>query len=153
MIKAILTAGLVTASLASAQAGQNVPPAPPTEVYTAPAVTVCNPVSVQVYFRNGEAALSDFALSTLSETRKGLTGCEIARVDLVSLTADGRTDDENITLASERASLVLSALSDEGLIAETISTELDVDADEAVIGRAMARRVDVTLAAYRPDIG
>ncbi|MDJ0922559.1 MAG: hypothetical protein QNI84_15630 [Henriciella sp.] len=153
MFKTIFTASACALCFATAQAGQNIPPPPPTEVYIAPAVTVCDPVSVQIYFRNGEVVLSEFSRTTLSATRERLDGCKIASVSLVSETADGRTAKENASLADARAQLVLSALDDKGLMADEISTELNIRSDKATARRPIARRVDVTLAAYRPDIG
>ncbi|MEM9937702.1 MAG: hypothetical protein AAF768_02545 [Pseudomonadota bacterium] len=153
MIRTLMTAAISAACLSTAHAGQNVPPAPPTEAYTATSVTVCNPVSLQIYFQNGESVLSEFSRSTLSATREGLSGCSIARVDLVAVTGDGRTTDEKAALASARSELVLNALAEEGLTSDTISTAYEMTPKAELIGHPAVRRVDITLAAYRPEIG
>ena len=150
MYKTMLAAAASIAVLAPAMA-DGLPP-PPTETYVAPVAQVCNPTTLQVYFPNGEAALSDFARNSIAKTSAMLAGCALASVEMVSLSADGRTMAETTALANQRIDMVLAELRDQGLTADATTTRIDTDHSETVVNRPMARRVEITLAAYRPDI-
>jgi len=151
MYKTMLAATIAVVALAPAMADGLAPP--PTEVYTAPIVQTCNPTILQVYFQNGEAVLSQQARASIETTADILSGCALASVSMVSRSSDGRDADEAATIASNRIDMVLSALSDQGLTADQTVTRIDAVTDQIALNRPMARRVEVTLAAYRPQIG
>ncbi len=151
MYKHVLIAAAMTASAATAFA--DVPPPPPTEVYTAPAAQVCNPTTLQVYFRNGETSLTKAARRAINSAAERLEGCAIADVSLTALTSDGRSMPETFDLAANRLATVSTVLEDKGLSAENVSKSIDTDIEEPAVNRPMTRRVQVQLAAYRPDIG
>jgi len=151
MFKSILMSaafiGLVAPAVASPL------PAPPTKAYTAPAAETCTPTTIRVYFRNGEAMLSSHARDVIAATQDKLASCSILSIDMVALSADGRTMDEVTELASDRLTIVAEALKNEGLLTRPASARIDTDFSEEVVGRPMARQVEVTLAAYNPAIG
>ena len=151
MYKTLLTAAIVATTLTPAMADGLSPP--PTARYDAPKAQTCNPTTLQVYFQNGVTVLSDSARRAIASTADTLDGCALASVDLVSMSADGRTMPETTTLAAGRLATVSTALTDHGLVADDTSTSVDTDFEEAVTSRPMARRVEVRLAAYRPEIG
>lgn len=151
MFKSILMSaafiGLVAPAVASPL------PAPPTKAYTAPAAETCAPTTIRVYFQNGEAMLSSHARDVIAAAHDKLAECSILSVDMVALSADGRTMDEVNELAGERLTIVTEALQHKGLLTQPASVRIDTDFAEEVVGRPMARRVEVTLAAYNPAIG
>ena len=151
MYKTALTTIAALATASTAFAGTLIPP--PTEVYVEPVRLECEATTVQIYFENGGTLLTAPARRIIAATKSQLSGCAIADVDITAIAADGRTMPETTSLASERIATVLSALTDEGLVADDMTASIDTDMAESQIGRAMARRVDVTLAAYNPKIG
>lgn len=151
MYKHVLIAAAMTASAATAFA--DVPPPPPTEKYTPPAEQVCNPTTVQIYFGTGETVLSKSARRVIEAAASNLDGCAIADVRLTALSSDGRSMPETFDLAENRLATVSSVLSDKGLTADSVSKSIDTDVEEPAVNRPMTRRVEVQLAAYRPDIG
>ena len=151
MFKSILMSAAVIGLAAPAIAAPM--PAPPTEAYTEPATDTCAPMTIRVYFQNGEAMLSSHARDVIAAAHDKLAECSILSIDMVALSADGRTMDEVTKLASERLTIVAEALQHKGLLTQPASARIDTDFTEEVVGRPMARRVEVTLAAYNPAIG
>ena len=151
MYKTALTTIAALATASTAFASTLLPP--PTEVYVEPVRLECEATTVQIYFENGGTLLTAPARRTIAATKQQLTGCAIADLDMKAIAADGRTMPETTSLASERIATVLSALTDEGLVADNMMASIDTDIAESQIGRTMARRVDVTFAAYDPSIG
>lgn len=151
MYKTILTAAALTSIAAPAFADRY--PAPPTEVYVAPEVKTCEPTSVRVYFGNGETVLSKSARRVIEAAASDLEGCSVSAMKMSAVTADGRTAPETETLAASRLAMVASAMTDENLKAEDITARIDTKSATQAQNRMMARRVDVDLAVYRPEIG
>lgn len=151
MYKTMFTAVALISTAAPAMADRY--PAPPTEVYVAPDVKTCENTTVRIYFGNGETILSDSARRTIEAAAADLEGCSIAAMDLSAVTADGRTAPETAALAASRLAMVSSTMADESLTAEDITAMIDEADLTDTTNRVMARRVDVTLAAYSPNIG
>lgn len=128
-------------------------PAPPTKIYQAAEVQACNPLSLNVYFQTGESVLSEASLRTIAAASESLAGCAFADVELVSVAADGRSEPEAAELASARIDMVSAALRDGGVSTDNLRAEIDTPANAPTENRIMARRVEITLAAYRPQIG
>ena len=92
MMKSIVTATALGVSAMTAAA--EVPPAPPTEAYTAPDTQVCEPMTISIYFQNGEAVLSSYAQSVLEDVRARLADCLISDVEMVAQVGDARSAEE-----------------------------------------------------------
>lgn len=121
---------------------------------TASNAQICNPLNFSVYFKTGEAVLTDHARKALEATAESLEGCAIAKVDMTPVSEDGRSESETETLSENRLALVTSALNDQGLLADMVSVrQVEPATYHAPTRTPLARRVDVQLAAYRPDIG
>lgn len=149
MLKPMILTALMSALMAPVFA--DAPPPPPTEVYEEPKAQTCEPITIRVYFQNGEAMLSSHARSVIEETQARLSNCAILDVDMVALSADGRTLDEMNDIGGERLAIVASALRDEGLL--PVSANARIDTQTADNKGVWDRRVDVTLAAYDPNVG
>lgn len=149
MIKPIILTAIMSALVVPAFA--DVPPAPPTAVYVEPMITTCEPVTLRIYFQNGEAMLSSHARSVIEEAQSQLEACAIRDVDMVAVSLDGRTDGERQNIGAERLAMVASALQNEGLLPVAASARIAVSGQALQAG--LARRVDITLAAYDPKIG
>lgn len=149
MHKPMILMGLMSALGAPALA--EIPPAPPTEVYEAPKAQNCEPVTIRVYFQNGEALLSSHARSVVEETQARLENCAILDVTMVALSADGRTLDEMNDIGAERLAIVAEALRDEGLLPASASGRIETEIVDS--NTVLDRRVDITLAAYDRNIG
>lgn len=126
-------------------------PPPPTAVYEEPNAQTCEPVTIRVYFQNGEAMLSSHARSVIEETQARLSECAILDVNMVAVSADGRTLDEINDIGGERLAIVAAALRDEGLL--PVSASARIETQTADPKGVWDRRVDVTLAAYDPNVG
>lgn len=151
MLKTTLIAAGMIALTGTAMADPY--PAPPTAIYHASTAPTCNPVKLQVYFQNGAALLSENARRSIDAVSDNLDGCALAGVKLVAISADGRTVTESETLANQRIAIVSSALGDQGLAPDAFTSEINMAQSQTVTNRPMARRVEVTFAAYRPAIG
>lgn len=149
MFKPMILTAVLSALAAPALA--DVPPAPPAQVYEAPTAQTCEPVTFRVYFQNGEAMLSSHARGVIEETQARLSDCAILDVNMVALSADGRTLDEMNDIGGERLAIVAAALRDEGLLPVSASARIETQTVDAK--GVWDRRVDVTLAAYDPNVG
>ncbi len=143
---------LAAIAMATPAFADNLPP-PPTEVYTPSTAQSCTPFKMQVYFQSGETVLSQHALNTISATRDQVSECAIAELKLVSLAADDEANSKTAELATERLTLVRAALKAEGMESEDVSAEIVVTPATYKTNQPMARRVEVMVAAYRPEIG
>lgn len=151
MFKSILMSAAIIGLTAPALAAPL--PAPPSEAYVEPTQNTCMPVTIRVYFQNGEAMLSSHARDVVDETRTRLEGCAILNVDMVAVSADARTYHETSELSQERLAIVSAVLEEEGLLTRPAQTEIRTEFANTPIRKPMSRRVDVTLAAYNPSIG
>ncbi|MEL7230927.1 MAG: hypothetical protein AAGJ85_00280 [Pseudomonadota bacterium] len=149
MFRTTLTAGLMgfCALAATAEA----PPAPPSEVYVAPEAATCEPVTLRIYFQNGEAMLSTHARSMIEDAQARLDECRILDVDMIAQVADARTVGEESEIGADRLAIVAAVLRDEGLLPASASAR--IESAPSADGFVMARRVDVTLFATDRNIG
>lgn len=152
MYKKVITSAVFLACAGAAFADGHLPP-PPTTVYVPPQVQTCNPTTLQVYFKSGESVLTQSARRSIEELSETLDGCALAGVTMVSFAADGRSVPESETLAESRLFAVSTALADRGLAAADTEAEITARERSAERNRPLERRVEVTLAAYRPEIG
>ena len=149
MMKSIMTATALGVSAMTAAA--EVPPAPPTEAYTAPDTQVCEPMTISIYFQNGEAVLSSYAQSVLEDVRARLADCLISDVEMVALVGDARSAEEEQTIGQNRLAIVVSTMRDEGILPNSACALIDENRPE--LSFVMARRVDITQAAHDRLIG
>ena len=70
----------------------------------------CAPQRFDVYFRNGEAGLTDAARHAIGLTATQLQGCEIRKVNVVGLTDARGGPTANLDLSERRALAVAEAL-------------------------------------------
>lgn len=90
-----------------------------TDLVAEPAV--CAPQRFEVYFRDGEAGLTDAARHAIGLTATQLQGCDIRKVDVIGL-ADARGGpDANLDLSERRAMAVKEALEAAGWPAPAFS--------------------------------
>lgn len=149
MMKSIMTATALGVSAMTAAA--EVPPAPPTEAYTAPDTQVCEPMTISIYFQNGEAVLSSYAQSVLEDVRARLADCQISDVEMVAQVGDARNAEEEQAIGQDRLAIVASTMRDEGILPNLASARIEENtSDQSFV---MARRVDITLGAHDRNIG
>ena len=124
---------------------------PPTEPYTAPAAEHCSPFTMQVYFQNGEALLSEQAQRVINASASGIEGCSIARLD-ISAAAKDTNGYSAANLAEERIAIVETALAARGVTTENVETAVHTPNSLQSISDIAARRVEVRVAAYRSEV-
>lgn len=151
-MKKLLASAVLTTALA-APAFADVLPPPPTEVYTPQAQTLCTPFNLNVYFQPGESVLNQHSLNTLQAATERVQGCAISSLSLISLAADATNRAPQEDLAAERLNLVHTALISQGISAEETSKDITALPVRFETEPPMARRVEITVAAYRPEIG
>ena len=111
---------------------------------------VCAPQRFDIYFREGEAGLTDAARHAIGLTATQLQGCDIRKVDVIGL-ADARGGpDANLDLSERRAVAVREALEAAGWPAPAFSLMVagesgSVAADGA--SEPMRRRTEVLVEA------
>ncbi|MEM6535973.1 MAG: hypothetical protein AAF613_10070 [Pseudomonadota bacterium] len=125
---------------------------PPTAVYTPSDTSYCAPFTTQIYFQRGETVLSQHALNAIQAASDRAAGCAVAKVELVSLAADEAETEGNALLAADRLVLVQELMDANGVTSDQFSAEI-VTASLADPIEPMARRVEVMIAAYQPEIG
>ena len=112
--------------------------------------SVCAPQRFDIYFRDGEAQLTDAARHAIGLTATQLQGCDIRKVDVIGL-ADARGGpDANLDLSERRAVAVREALEAAGWPAPAFSLMVagesgSVAADGA--SEPMRRRTEVLVEA------
>ena len=72
--------------------------------------TACTPQRFDVYFRDGEAGLTDAARHAIGLTATQLQGCEIRKVNVIGLTDARGGPTANLDLSERRAQAVAEAL-------------------------------------------
>ena len=118
------------------------------ELVTEP--SACAPQRFDIYFRDGEAQLTDAARHAIGLTATQLQGCDIRKVDVIGL-ADARGGpDANLDLSERRAVAVREALEAAGWPAPAFSLMVagesgSVAADGA--SEPMRRRTEVLVEA------
>ena len=112
--------------------------------------SACAPQRFDIYFRDGEAQLTDAARHAIGLTATQLQGCDIRKVDVIGL-ADARGGpDANLDLSERRAVAVREALEAAGWPAPAFSLMVagesgSVAADGA--SEPMRRRTEVLVEA------
>ena len=112
--------------------------------------SACAPQRFDIYFRDGEAQLTDAARHAIGLTATQLQGCDIRKVDVIGL-ADARGGpDANLDLSERRAVAVREALEAAGWPAPAFSLMVagesgSVAADGASV--PMRRRTEVLVEA------
>ena len=112
--------------------------------------SACAPQRFDIYFREGEAGLTDAARHAIGLTATQLQGCDIRKVDVIGL-ADARGGpDANLDLSERRAVAVREALEAAGWPAPAFSLMVagesgSVAADGA--SEPMRRRTEVLVEA------
>ena len=112
--------------------------------------SACAPQRFDIYFRDGEAQLTDAARHAIGLTATQLQGCDIRKVDVIGL-ADARGGpDANLDLSERRAVAVREALEAAGWPAPAFSLMVagesgSVAADGA--SEPMRRRTEVVVEA------
>ena len=110
----------------------------------------CGPQRFDVYFRQGEAALTDAALHAISLTATQLQGCDIRRVQVVGLADATGGADANLDLSERRAVAVTEALAAAGWPAPAFSLVAAGESGSTTAGGAaepMRRRTEVLVEA------
>lgn len=113
---------------------------------------ICAPQRFEVYFRDGEAGLTDAARHAIGLTATQLQGCEIRQVNVIGL-ADARgAPNANLDLSERRALAVAEALTAAGWPSPVFSMVVagesgSVTADGA--SEPMRRRTEVLVDAAR----
>lgn len=108
-MRALLMAGLVATTLAgcagSRTGGREALVATPSP---------CSAQRFEVYFREGDAGLTQAALQAIGLTATQLQGCEIRRVQVIGLADPTGDADANLDLSERRAMAVTEALAAAG---------------------------------------
>lgn len=110
----------------------------------------CAPQRFDVYFREGEAQLTDPALHAISLTATQLQGCDIRRVQVIGLTDATGGPDANLDLSERRAMAVTEALAAAGWPAPAFSLVAAGESGSTTPGGAaepMRRRTEVLVEA------
>ncbi|MEL8055477.1 MAG: hypothetical protein AAGK66_04935 [Pseudomonadota bacterium] len=149
MMKSIMTATALGVSAMTAAA--EVPQAPPTEIYTAPDMQICEPMTISIYFQSGEVVLSSYAQSALKDARARLANCQISDVEMVAQVGDARNAKEEQAIGQDRLAIVAATMRDEGILPNSASARIEENRPDQTF--VMARRVDITLAAHDRNIG
>ena len=118
------------------------------ELVTEP--SACAPQRFDIYFRDGEAQLTDAARHAIGLTATQLQGCDIRKVDVIGL-ADARGGpDANLDLSERRAVAVREALEAAGWPAPAFSLVVAGESGSVAPGGAsepMRRRTEVLVEA------
>lgn len=72
--------------------------------------SVCTPQRFDIYFREGEAGLTDAARHAIGMTATQLQGCDIRRVEVLGLADASGSAAANLDLSQRRAQAVTKAL-------------------------------------------
>lgn len=150
MFKHVIISAL-TASATLAAQGEVLPP-PPTQAHTAPTATPCAPVTLNIYFPNGESTLTPQAQRVLKETEVQLSHCVITDVALRAQTDDARDVEEAQSLGQERLIMVTNTLRQYGLSGNGFAAGVADTSTTTNSPAALNRRIEITLAAYNPAI-
>ena len=112
--------------------------------------SACAPQRFDIYFRDGEAQLTDAARHAIGLTATQLQGCEIRKVNVIGLTDARGAPNANLDLSERRAVAVREALEAAGWPAPAFSLMVagesgSVAADGA--SEPMRRRTEVLVEA------
>ena len=112
--------------------------------------SACAPQRFDIYFRDGEAQLTDAARHAIGLTATQLQGCEIRKVNVIGLTDARGAPNANLDLSERRAQAVAEALEAAGWPAPAFSLMVagesgSVAADGA--SEPMRRRTEVLVEA------
>ena len=110
----------------------------------------CAPQRFDVYFREGEAGLTDPALHAISLTATQLQGCDIRSVQVIGLADATGGPDANLDLSERRAMAVTEALAAAGWPTPAFSLVAAGESGSVTAGGAeepMRRRSEVLVEA------
>jgi peptidoglycan-associated lipoprotein len=77
--------------------------------------TACRPHAFEVYFREGEARLTDPAREAIRLHARLVAPCRVTAVEVLGLASATGSSDRNLTLSERRAVTVAEALAEAGL--------------------------------------
>lgn len=143
MFKSMITMAMISAATPIASA--SVLPNPVSEGYSQTETQTCEPVTMRLYFQNGDAVLSTSAHRVIKEMSAQLEGCHIADIELTATVSDARSAEDAAELGRDRLAMVASVLRDEGLLTRIATGRIEHSAPGQSL--PMTRRVDVTLSA------
>lgn len=151
MNRVTLTALFLAAT--SGLAGAQPLPAPPIAKYTAPAASVCNTQTLNIYFQPGDTNLTAASQNMLAQARDTLEGCILGPIAMQASAADAPSRVEANLLAEARLTRVKSALSHFALDGRHVSASVVASAPVAPYAPPMQRKVEIRLSAWAPEIG
>lgn len=149
MIKTLSITAILSASSAIAAAAPL--PAPPTEIYTAPAQNTCVAETLSVYFPTGTSALTPASRNLLEAAQARLDGCVLGPVSLIATADDARNSRESENLTTARIETVSEALTEYKLDGMRIAAET-ADASTETLWTPMDRKVEIRVTAWAPEI-
>ena len=153
MTKTITSLTVILATTALAQAPAQPQPAPPTEAYTPAQQLSCDTQSLQVYFADGDSALTNASHQLLIAAQSELDGCIVGPVSLTASAADAPSPREAKTLAQARLNTVTQALKEVALSGARIDAHYETASVPAALVNPRARAVEIELTAWAPQIG
>ena len=148
----ILTSATVMMAIYGAASADPLPP-PPSEIYTAPAVSDCSAEILNVYFPAGTSALTPASRAILEAAQQRLHGCILGPVSLTASAADARSDAEAETLVAARLETVSAALQNYQLDGMRVSSGSLAETAAQSVWTPMDRKVEIRVAAWAPEIG
>ena len=138
-----------SATLASAQPL----PAPPMAKYVAPVAPACAAQTLNVYFPTGDTTLTHASAEVLAKTQRTLQGCVIGPVSIQASAADASNPTEYQSLTQARLATVRSALDQFDLAGPAVEANVAPTSASAQPYVPMARKVEIKLSAWSPEIG
>lgn len=134
-------------------AGAQPLPAPPMAKYTAPAASVCDTQTLNVYFQPGATNLTAASQKMLAQARDTLAGCILGPVSMQASAADAPSPAKARQLAQARLTRVKSALHQFELDGHQLNAHVLTRAPVAAHASPMQRKVEIRLSAWAPEIG
>jgi len=110
----------------------------------------CAPQRFDIYFREGEAGLTDAARHAIGLTATQLQGCDIRKVEVIGLADASGGPDANLDLSESRAMAVTEALTAAGWPAPAFSLVAAGESGSVTAGgvaEPMRRRTEVLVEA------
>lgn len=149
MIKTFSVSALMIAAAGLASAAPL--PAPPTQTYVPVAQTECASDTIIVYFPTGTSALTPASRAVLEAAQARLDGCILGQVSLNATADDAKNAGQADHLSAARIETVSTALATYDLDGMRIVAEVP-ETDMHTLWTPMDRKVEVTIAAWAPEI-
>ena len=150
MIKTIFAAAIGFAVTGLAEASPF--PAPPTETYTPSATMTCAGETLNIYFPAGTSALTPASQALLEAAQERLDGCIVGQVSLNAKSGDARSAREASSLSAARIETVATALEARDLSGMHLDSDTIATPTTQSPWAPMDRKVEITLAAWAPEI-